>query len=684
MTNLNPASSLLRRIAECRRAGVSVLATIALPVLVGASGLAFDLNRGYQQRIINQRAADMGALGAAMAYKASSNSTVLQPTARDIAIANGLAGATVTAAVVNNVPTAGASAVRVTVNQPVPYALGRVLGFTGTFDVRAQSMASLTAAMPPYASPCYLALFNGANALRLSGGATINAPACSVAAVGSIYNDSTGITGANIISGSGNIETTWGYLTANTLRFAGSFTKPDWNNSVPSADKRNKQATTLTDPWANSSERLVAMAQIGTYASTDPLGNPPTPSGTNWNFTSSNPGTPVAAWRQGTSSEYVVPTGNYTIGSLVIGGDVKVTFQNGSNITIANGVNNGGRGLDFGNSNVYINGGFNAGWGSGGVRFGDGALRIGSGTVNFTGTTTKGNGDVVINSTVNLGGGSNLTMGNGLHQFDRVTLGGGGWVKLGTGNLQISKGVNIDGDSELSVGEGDVVIGKHSDGTAINLSGSARFFMRNGAFSANGNIETQGGSKLVFGDTPNHYINGNMNVRGAALFGRGRYLINGSFINGTGGTTWPYTSALTGITYGNTLHGTNVSGYDMAGVNVSFFLSGTVNLAGGAKTLLEAATTSGNGAVGELLISSMTTASTTWSAGAQSRFGGVVHLPNSDVAMSGGNSTAGGSGCFSLVSRTISVTGGAVTGSACGIMAQAIGGGGSTAIRLVG
>ena len=682
MSNLTSIRHFLRQVANCTHAGISVLATLALPVVVGAAGFGFDINRGYQQRIINQRAADMGALGAAMAYKNSSNTAILQPTAHDIAVANGLTGATVAATSVANYPTAGAAAVKVTVSNELEYSLARVLGFTGTYTVVAQSYATLSAAPPPFRGPCYLALSNGASALSLSGGATINAPACSVAAVGSILNNSTGITSSEIISGTGNIETTYGYLTANSLRYAGSFTVPTWNTSVPAANKRTKATTTLSDPWANDAARLAAIGLIGTYSAPVAIGNPTTPAGSNWTFNYS-PSAPLSSWWNSSTKTYTVPAGNYTVGSIAVDGGIRVNFSNNSSITIANGFSNGGSGVNFRNSDVSVNGGFNSG--SSGVTFGDGTLWIGSGTVSFNGTNTKGTGNVYINSTLNIGGGSSFTMGNGLHRFGRLTIGGGGFMKLGTGNFQANTGVFISGDSEFSMLAGNAVIGPHTDGQAINLDGSARMFLADGEFSANGHVDTEGGSKLVFGVTTNHYINGNFNVRGAALFGKGRYTINGNFINGTGGTTWPYTSTRNGLTYGSTLEGVSTSGYDMAGVDVSFFLNGTLNLAGGAKTLLYAATTSTGGAISELLLSSATTNATTWGAGSNSVFSGTVHVPNSSVSMSGGNSTTSSGRCFALVARTIAVTGGAATGSACNKMSDTFGGGAtSTPIRLIG
>ena len=666
---------MVRSLLRDTTAGVTTLATLALPVVVGSAGLVFDLNRGYQARMIAQRTADLAALGAAMAYKTGNNVQILTPTARDITLANGISGATVNAVLVDNYPASGKKSVKVTIDQELNYYLASVLGFSGTFGVSVEAYAGLSGGVN-VAAPCYLALSSGASALRVEGGATITAPNCTVAAVGGVQQMGTRIEAADVISGTGNITVDWGSLIVNSIRYAGSFSAPVWNGNVPPADKRINQPTTLTDPWANHTERVAAVGQLGYSEPIPNLTNPTTPNGPTWNF-NYNPNAQVSAYRQGTSNNYVVPAGNYTIGRLEVAGGINVTFQNGSNITVANGVLvGGGSTVNFGNANLYVNGGFNSG--SSGVTIGNGDLWIGSGTVSFQGTNTKGDGNVVINSTISMGGGQSMTMGVGDHRFRRVSLAGGGRMKLGAGAFQANEGVFIDGDSELALlGDGNILIGPHTDGNAIKMNGSARFFMGNGTFSANGHIDTQGGSRLAFGTTTNHYINGNMLIRGAVLFGRGRYTINGRFENGTGGTVWPYTSGWAGRTYGNALQGESVTGFDMAGMDVTFILNGGLNLGGGAKTKLFAptsATATPGGGIAELLLTSPTNQPTNWVAGSSFLLAGVVHLPNSAVTMSGGNTTLSGSRCFSLIALTILVSGGSQTGTACTIMNDSVDG----------
>jgi len=651
------------------------MAAFALPLVVGAVGLAFDVNRGLEQRVQNQRAADMAALGAAMSYVTSQNSGTLQAVAADLAKANGVDGA-VSAALVADYPNSGESAVRVDVTSQVPFVMARVLGFAGSYTVRTQSWASVTS-QPAFAAPCFLALSTANDAITVSGGATIQTPTCSVAAVGAIDNQGNLISAHDIVSGQSNITVSWGTLTADSLRFGGQFIKPDWNNNVPPANKRVNQATTLIDPWAQSQALIDARGLIGTSVAVPALLNPDTSCSDrkDWNL-EWNPGANSPVKNYWTGSGYNIPAGNHCIGRLTTGGGLTITFANGSNLKISNGVAiGGGTSVNFGNSNLYINGGFDSG--SSGVTIGDGDLWIGSGTVSFQGTNRKGHGNIQVNATINLGGGQYFYAGDGLHLFGGFNLGGGGSVIMGTGNFVAKNGVSIAGGSELAIGNGDVLIGAASSGRAIYLDGSARFFMGDGLFSASGHIVTSGGSRLVFGRTPNHFIKGNLQVAGSVIFGEGRYTIDGNFINGTGGTTWPYTSSLKNQTYGSAF-----SGFDMGGTDVTFILSGTLNLAGGAKTKLKAGTTSPSGGqIANMLVATATTAQTTWGAGSSSTFVGTTYLPNSVVRMTGGNSTVGSGECWTLIALKIQASGGAQTGTACPEMD--IGSGGPGGVKLV-
>lgn len=659
-----PAHRCPNRLAANRRGTVAVIGALALTTLLGIGALSVDLGRGYSQRIVNQRTADAAAISAAIAYKAAASSeAVLLPTAQDLAVANGLGDATVSATLVQDMPTSGSRAVKVTISTPVPIAIASAIGFRGSYTVSATAYATLAAA-PGIAPPCFLALAPSGIGIATSGGATIEVSDCAVAAVGDIRNLGTRIAAKNIVSGSGSVTNDWGTLSATLLRYAGTFSNPAWNGGIPASDKIVKASTTLADPLASDADLQSARQAIGTSTAPRTIANPSTPAGADW-VIGWSPSANVAPYRRGNSANYVIPAGTYTIGHLTIDGGLSVQFQSGSKITVANGVTiGGGSTVAFGDVDLKVNGGFDSG--SSGVTFGKGSLAIGSGTVTFAGTNAFGDGPVTINSALSLGGGTSLTLGAGAHAFGALSIAGGGWLKMGAGDLDVRSGIAIDGNSTLAASAGSYRLGPDGSGRALYLAGSAVMLMDDGEFSANGAIVTEGGSRLVFGRAANHLVNGNMHIAGSALFSPGRYTIAGNLANGTGGTTWPYTSPVTGLRYGSMIDGVDVSGFDLAGVNVSFVLSGTVNLGGGAKNKLLAASAGvAGGAIADLLIDSLTTGGTSWADGARNIFSGIVHLPASDVTLSGGSTTLSGGQCFVLIARTITASGGAAAGSPC-------------------
>lgn len=663
-------------------ATVAVIGALSLSCLIGISAFAVDINRGLQQRVVNQRVADVAALAAALAYNANQKTEILTPTARDLARVNGLSDATIDAKLLTDVPTPGEKAVQVTVTTYVPLMLARGMGLSGSYPVTSSATARLKA--PDTLSACILGLAANGDAISTSGGATIDATNCAVAGVGNVANGGNRIAGKNIVSGSGSIVNQYGTITADAIRYAVDFVSPSWNNNVPPASKRTKVATAVTDPLKDNPEITAARALLGSYDAPANIANPTTPPGEDWVFNNS-PAPNVAHFRRVTG-EYVVPAGTYTIGALRVEGGINVTFSDRSTITIARGVTiGGGSPVNFGNNDIKINGGFDGG---NGVSFGNGPLSIGTGKFTLSGTNRIGDGAVSIAADLALSGGTTLTIGKGAHSFRSITIGGGSWLWAGPGNTDVVAGIDIGGDSTLALGDGNYRFGRATSGRSIALAGSAVMIMGDGTFSAAGSIASEGGSRLVFGRTANHLINGDLLAKGAVLFGAGRYTIAGDLVNGTGGTKWPYPSKVTGQTYGSQLEGVATNDVDLAGVNVTFVLSGTLNLGGGARSkLLTSPGGTTAGTIASLLVDSATSTATSWGGGSDSIFSGAVHLPNSDVTMTGGNSTQSAGQCFMLIANRITASGGSTSGSTCvGLPGGGGGGsgGGSNKVELIG
>ncbi|MBY8821275.1 pilus assembly protein TadG-related protein [Sphingomonas colocasiae] len=274
-------------------------------------------------------------------------------------------------------------------------------------------------------------------------------------------------------------------------------------------------------------------------------------------------------------------------------------------------------------------------------------------TVGGGGKLIIGDGPVSIKAPITLGGGTSMTIGAGRHHIGQITLSGGSKAQIGAGDLDVNGAILIDGGgSSMTVGAGNYAIGRNGSGTAINLSGGSTLVFGDGTFSANGSITTSGGSGITFGATANHLINGNLSLQGSSTFGAGTYTINGSFTNNTGGK--------------------------ITGSNVSFILAGTLNMAGGTNVMLTAPTTSQWG-IPDLLFATTSSAATRLAGGSQNQFGGMLHLPNSDLDMTGGVSATGR--CFMVAARTITIASGPSAATYCDSMGS--GSNGVTTIRLV-
>lgn len=586
---------MIRKLFRDERGNVALLGAFSLIALIGFGALAVELGQGYSMKVTNQRVADTAALGAALAYSGSSTTAVLEATAKSIAAAQGVSASQVVAALIDSPTGDGSKAVQVTITTPLVLWLARVLTTAASFNVSAVSIASLKGSGPA----CILALSKSvATGISAVGGTSVTATDCGIAA-------------------NASISTTGGAkLVAKTVR-TGKTVSSNGGSSVTTSPTANQITQNVSnaavDPLAGSTDISGATTLLGTYTAVQ---TSIVPTGTDYTL-DYNPPNGIKSFWNSSAKTYTFPAGTYNIKNLKLSGGITAVFQGSSTITISGSIDHGGTSLAF------------------------------------------GDGPVTIVGDTKIGGGATFTIGNGRHYFGNISVGGSSIMTVGTGNVDINGAIDLQGGSKLTFGAGNVVIGTGSGSTknmSIVMAGSSTLVFGNGTFSAQGGISTAGGSKINFGATSNHLINGNLDIKGAALFGTGRYTVNGDFTDGTGGTVWPT---------GTMLNGTDVSGYDLAGIDVTFVIAGKLDLSGGAKVYLKAPTTTGNGGVANVLIANTDGDDFSFGGGSSSIMVGAIYAPRSATTMSGGAALSSGTGCFMLIADTITMKGGSSGATIC-------------------
>lgn len=595
----------LRRPLSATEGSVSVVGAFGLIAMIGAIALSVELGQGYVGLLANQRTADMAALGGATAYAANRSQAALLATATDIANANGVATSRVTARFIENYEGSGTDVIRVDVRSTIPLHFARILRSNASYTVQSTGVASLPSASTP---ACILALDSGGSGLRLSGGASLTARGCAV-----VSNDLTSVTGGSRItaqsfSTTDNLTVGGGSTVSGTDVTYGGTASVEPGSGITGT--RSQRSVTVADPLAGDARLTAAFAALG------------------------SPATPVRP---------TVPTGN----DLTLGWyPTTMTFQNRT-VTMVNGTwtfppgTYNFRNLNTNSLTLTIQGPS--------VVTVSGSVNIGGG-----GKLIIGDGPVSIAAPITLGGGTSMTLGAGRHYLGRVTVGGGSSLIIGAGDLDVDGPLNINGGgARMTVGAGDVTIGA-SGGKGIELAGGGELRFGHGRFSTAGSIVTQGGSTLEIGETATHHINGDLDLRGTVILGRGLYLINGAFTNTTGGS--------------------------ITGTDVTFILKDQLTYAGGAGINLAAPGEGSTWGIPGILFASLTTTATSFGGGAQGSYSGTLYFPDFNFTLSGGAGM--NSSCFTLIARSVTVTSGPSATSICpGLGGAATSSGNATLIR---
>lgn len=574
---------------------VHILGAMSLMALIGSLGFSIDLALAYSAKVRNQRVSDMAALSAAQAYNSSGSTSLMTATAEATTRAADLADAVVTTTLGPS-PDGKGDAVTVVVTSLEPVYFGRIFGMGPTFSVVGRSVARFVDSTPA----CIIALSTSAtNGIDGTGGTTLTANNCAVSANSRIR----AVGGAHMTALS--FSTPVGVLT-------------NGGASITTTPTPNKiLSNSVSDPLSGNLALDAAFDLLGTYATPTV---PSVPTGSNfsppWGGSYSHSGY-AGTWNNSTST-WTFPAGTYAIRNLSVPGGMNVVFSGpATTVTVSGSVSLGG-GSD---------------------------LTIGDGTVSIV-------------SSLSLSGGNTVVIGNGRHYLGPVSVGGGGTLTIGAGDLDVNGILDINGGgSTVTLGAGNYVFGRATsggnNGRSIFLSGGSTLVMGNGTFSANGHIKTTGGSSITFGATANHLINGDLDLHGSAVFGAGRYTVNGTFTNNTGGT--------------------------MQGQNVTFILAGQMRLTGGTSLNLAAPSNSLGGGLADILIATRTTTQSYIGGGSQNVYTGALYLPNADIQFAGGAGVSGNGGCFTLIASTITFNGGASTATSC----PNVSGSGGKTVRLI-
>jgi len=168
-----------------RRGSVAILFALMFTVLLGFTALATEVGFVLLKQREMQTAASAAALGGATALSSGHPTATVEANAitASAGFAAGTSGGIVTTVTVNNPPKAGnhvgnASYVEVVILQP------QSLAISGIFGIKAwQITARAVAIVGNSGGNCFLQLGSSSNpGIWLSGGATINAPLCGLAA----------------------------------------------------------------------------------------------------------------------------------------------------------------------------------------------------------------------------------------------------------------------------------------------------------------------------------------------------------------------------------------------------------------------------------------------------------------------------------------------------------------------
>lgn len=347
------------------------MSALALPLLLGAIGLAVEVGNGYAERVGNQAIADTAALSAAEVYLLNKKKTEWEAAARETVAAAGLSPGTVETALVDSPDGSSAKAIKATVTTQQPYFFSRIFGVGTSFSIGATAYARL----PGETAPCIVALAQDVeHGVWSARGSGISAPDCSIVSNDDVFAEGSSSISSKSISAHETIAT------------------PPNDSSITTALKI-EGAKIVGDPLEGNSDIAAALSMLGTFTAVELPLIPSVPavsvSVSNARFERvfwptngyvyRNGSTEIAATLEGDT--WVFPAGTYDFDDLAI--NEKVAFNGPTTINVNGNITNIFPGIT--------------------IR-GDGMVNVGNDVRDVAGLTITGAGIVNVRRNVSFGG----------------------------------------------------------------------------------------------------------------------------------------------------------------------------------------------------------------------------------------------------------------------------------------
>ena len=420
---------------------MAVAAGLAIPVLLGAAGLAVEYGQIMFVRAEAQRTADLASHAGAVAYVQTGSSDAMLAAARGVARLNGFGDDEIVVVLDGGHATDGA--VRATITTPRPLFLPRLVGGDRSVDVVASAVAGATAGEPA----CVQALDPDGAGIILSGGTVMRADECAVAS------------NAGVAAPCGT-----SILTKSLSYQSGPHPLPEWCETIRAPDGTAARITRgdTTDPLQGSAILAQAadwMAETAALvAPSDIVGA----AGPDINFGWNQSATQAQAAAVGCSAALGSSTWTFTcpgkttvtLGNVTLGGGLTLHFNPGasSNVTynLSGRIYNGGARMNFAGGTYNVaqglstNGGSITSFGAGNgisYRFGPSssgsAISVAGGAQVYFGNTNGGTFEVT-GRIDGGGGGSCLVLPEAAEHHIKGSIDASGAVRMGAGVYSIS------------------------------------------------------------------------------------------------------------------------------------------------------------------------------------------------------------------------------------------------------